>query len=430
MGYDLKELGQKLNSYVVVISDWTRKAGDLYFSKTPKKVKVKSLNDKDEVVDIEIPNLISIIGGNSKVAFKAKILYVYASVKEIILKNHSFEIKRFTNQGGVTLKSDSSFITHAGEQDTLDSVVEELRKAYKFSKKEDITAENNIVAADDKVVIAPGLQKKDRKWSDFYLFTRDYLFFAKRLILKATETLQLRTRSPRLWFMDDSGRKKGLIYIPDVNSPDGHSNRALHLAVYNNNGKWRDSLKLLNSNIYVNGRKMARYIHNQFSTLDAYMSIGWYEVRLNDWNKTKVLGAINASFKNRDCFAKGRTLGKFATLRVLESGYYLINAKLYSDNVLRYSHSGRIHFMRLHNDGSTSKTNTIGWGKTKNYELLFIDPMQIKTGATNSSNSRSKVVYLSKGDELYIVVRGNLKMYINPKHTCFNISYLGPRQRY
>ena len=54
---DLNSLGQKIDNWTAVVSDWQRKIGDVYFSPTPANVQVKLTDATGNPVETTIPNI-------------------------------------------------------------------------------------------------------------------------------------------------------------------------------------------------------------------------------------------------------------------------------------------------------------------------------------------------------------------------------------
>ncbi len=69
---NLSDLQNKINNFIVLVSDWASKISDLYFSSTPKSINIKVLDDKGAIVENTIPNWAKLQKQNTD--FKTNIL--------------------------------------------------------------------------------------------------------------------------------------------------------------------------------------------------------------------------------------------------------------------------------------------------------------------------------------------------------------------
>lgn len=228
---------------------------NVYLTPTPLTVKVPRMLEDGSVTYVNIENITkaknSLMSGNMN--------NKGVTTGTNFFKSHSFEMRRVTNQGGTTLKSDSIFMTHAGEQSTLNSVIATLLKhRWKKTNIKDVSAEDNVLSADSEVIITPNNNKKDRTYSQMYRFIYNQ-FIAPGAInamgyIRSKLHFIVYAKSPRYWLQDSKKRKAGILYVRDADATKSYDKRMV-LAQYKAGGKGLDTyLELFDKKGRINGR--------------------------------------------------------------------------------------------------------------------------------------------------------------------------------
>jgi len=235
--------------------EWAKAQFNLHSNPKEMVVTVPQYDENDNLVNMKIDNFARL---------KGRLFALLTNLQGVLVgrtffKSHSFEARRVTNQGGTTLKSDSIFMTHAGEQNTLNSVIATLLK-YRWKKTniKDVTNEDNVTSADGEVIFAPNVQDGKRTYGQMYFFSIVRALFPGRLDVMGYVTSKLyflvKAKSPRVWLRTAANKSAGIFYVPNVDS--GHAvDRAVVVAQYRKGGSgWETYLKLFSGKGQINGR--------------------------------------------------------------------------------------------------------------------------------------------------------------------------------
>jgi len=235
--------------------EWAKAQFNLHSNPKEMVVTVPQYDANGNLINMKIDNFARL---------KGRLFALLTNVKGVLVgrtffKSHSFEARRVTNQGGITLKSDSIFMTHAGEQNTLNSVIATLlRYRWKKSNIKDVTNEDNVTSADGEIIMAPNVQDGKRTYGQMYFFSIWRALFPGRVDVMGYVTSKLyflvKAKSPRFWLRTADGKEAGLFYVPDVDSSKA-IDRAVVIAQYRKGGSgWETYLKLFSGKGQINGR--------------------------------------------------------------------------------------------------------------------------------------------------------------------------------